>query len=107
MKFLRAAREADWPLHPVALKAMLPYFAGTGDRNYLRNALSYLIKMSQLLPDLMKKFLTDEHATRYQPGSWNAIWQDMMIETTVLRFGHGPHGMIGITLNRKFMSLEL
>ena len=26
MKFVRAAREVDWPLHLVALKAMLPYF---------------------------------------------------------------------------------
>ena len=31
-----------------------------------------------------------------------AIWQDMMIKTTaVMRFGHGPHEMIGITLNEK------
>ena len=30
MKFVRAAREVDWPLHLVALKAMLPYFAAAG-----------------------------------------------------------------------------
>ena len=30
MKFVRAAQEADWSLHLVALKAMLPYFAAAG-----------------------------------------------------------------------------
>ena len=68
MKFVRAAQKADWPLHLVALKAMLPCFATAGYQNYLRYDLLYLIKMSQLLPDLMKKFLSGEHATRYQPG---------------------------------------
>ena len=63
MKIVRAAWEADWPLHLVALKAMPPYFATAGHWNYLRYDLSYLIKMSQLLPDLMKKFLSSEHAT--------------------------------------------
>ena len=68
MKFVRAAQKADWPLHLVALKAMLPYFATAGYQNCLIYDLLYLIKMSQLLPDLMKKFLCGEHATRYQPG---------------------------------------
>ena len=26
-------------------------------------------------------------------------WLDMMVETTVMRYGHAPAGMIGITLN--------
>ena len=38
---------------------------------------------------------------RHQPGIWNGIWSDMMIETTVMRHGHGQNGMIGITLNQK------
>ena len=66
--------------------------------------------MSQLLQDLMKKFLSGEHVTRRQPGWWNTIWQDMMIETRVMRFGHGPNGMIGITRNEKalkFWALSL
>ena len=66
--------------------------------------------MSQLPPDLMKKFLSSKHAARHQRGWWNDIWQNMMIETSVMRFGHGPHGMIGITLNKKtleFLALSL
>ena len=39
-----------------------------------------------------------EHVTRHTPGNWNAIWTDMMIETTFMRYGKGPNGSIGITL---------
>ena len=35
---------------------------------------------------------------RHVPGIWNGIWSDMFIETTVIRYGHGPGGIIGITL---------
>ena len=31
-------------------------------------------------------------------GLWNGIWSDMFIETTFMRYGHGPSGIIGITL---------
>ena len=54
LKFVRAAWEADWSLHLVAFRAMLPYFAAAGHWNYLRYGLSYLFKMSQLLPYQMK-----------------------------------------------------
>ena len=35
---------------------------------------------------------------RYQPGIWNAVWSDMFIESTFMRYGHGAGGIIGITL---------
>ena len=35
---------------------------------------------------------------RHQPGIWNGIWSDMYIESTFMRYGHGPSGIIGITL---------
>ncbi|KAK3727318.1 hypothetical protein QZH41_005489, partial [Actinostola sp. cb2023] len=31
-------------------------------------------------------------------GLWNGIWSDMFIETTFMHYGHGPGGIIGITL---------
>ena len=37
---------------------------------------------------------------RHTPGIWNGIWSDMIIETTVMRYGHGPGGMVGLTLNQ-------
>ena len=35
MKFVRASRETDWPLHIHTLKLMLPYFAAAGYCHYL------------------------------------------------------------------------
>ena len=35
----------------------------------------------------------------HQNGIWNALWSDMMIETTFMCYGHDPSGMKGITLN--------
>ena len=35
---------------------------------------------------------------RHKPGFWNGIWSDMWIETTLMRYGHGPNRIIGITL---------
>ena len=41
-----------------------------------------------------------EHVTRHQRGIWNGMWTDMYIETTFMRYGHGPGGIVGITLNK-------
>ena len=36
---------------------------------------------------------------RHKAGLWNAIWSDMFIESTFMRYGHGPGGLVGITLS--------
>ena len=36
---------------------------------------------------------------RHCNGLWNSISSDIMIKTTVMRYGHDPAGTIGITLN--------
>lgn len=59
------------------------------------------MKMTKMPMDLLKHFMKGEHVMRHKPGLWNAIWSDMMIETTAMRYGHGPAGVIGITLNQK------
>ena len=46
MGFVRAGREADWPLHIATLKRILPYFAAAGHWHYFRYATVYLIKMT-------------------------------------------------------------
>ena len=38
---------------------------------------------------------------RHQNGVWNAIWSDMYIESTVMRYGHAPGGLKGIELNER------
>ena len=45
MVYVRAEREADWPLHLKAVKLMLPYFFATGHVNYARYSVYYLLSM--------------------------------------------------------------
>ena len=40
---------------------------------------------------------------RHRRRIWNAMWSDMFIETTFMRYGHGPGGLIGITLKKSTM----
>ena len=57
--------------------------------------------MSNLPGDVLDEFLKGNHVMRHQEGIWNGIWSDMFIESTFMRYGHGPGGIIGITLNPK------
>ncbi|KAH3771599.1 hypothetical protein DPMN_172925 [Dreissena polymorpha] len=45
-----------------------------------------------------EKFLQGEHVMRHVPGVWYAIWCDMFIEKTLMRYGHDKKGIIGSTL---------
>ena len=99
MMFVRAEREGDWPLHLCAVQKTLPYFFAAGHFNYARYGLYYLRSMQRLHPDLLKRFMAGEHVMRHQDGLWNAIWSDLFIETTYMRYGHGQGGIIGNALN--------
>lgn len=98
MLYVRAEREGDWPLHLVAVKQMLPYFFASAHVNYARYGLYYLRSMESLDREELAKFMKGEHVMHHVPGLWNGIWSDMFIETTFMRYGHGPGGIIGITL---------
>ena len=91
MMYIRAEREADFGLHMVAVKAMIPYFFAAGHVYYLRS-------MEAMPQKCRDKFLKGEHVMRHIPGVWNGIWSDMYIETTFMRYGHGKRGIIGVTL---------
>ena len=82
LTFIKPSCEADWSLHIYKVNLMLPYFATV-----------FLIKLTKLPSELLRKFLTKEHAMRHFNEIWNSIWSDMMIETTVMRYGQGPAGM--------------
>ena len=98
MMHIEAKREGDWPLHLVAVKQMLPYFFASSHMNYTRYGLYYLRSMECLGQEELSKFMKGEHVMHQVPGLWNSIWSDMFIETTFMRYGHGPGGIIGITL---------
>jgi hypothetical protein len=105
LEFVRAEREGDWPLHLHAVEEMLPYFFASSHVNYARYGLYYLRSMQRLHPTLLKKFMAGEHVMRHQDGFWNAIWSDLFIETTYMRYGHGPAGIVGSTLNESTLAI--
>ena len=76
-----------------------------------RYGLYYLRSMEHLPAEVQKDFMNGSHVMRRQHGIWNGIWSDMFIESTFMRYGHGPGGIIGITLkpsalNRWALSLH-
>lgn len=98
MLYVRAEREGDWPLHLVAVRGMLPYFFASSHVNYARYGLYYLRSMESLQGEVLSSFMKGQHVMHHNPGLWNGIWSDMYIETTFMRYGHGPGGIIGLTL---------
>ena len=61
--------------------------------------------MSKLPPTLLDQFLRGDHVLRYQHGIWNGIWSDMMIETSYMKFGKCPSGIIGKTTKPKTIQI--
>ena len=76
---------------------MMPYFFASGHMNYARYGICYLRTMHKLPKCILEAFMRGEHVMRHQDGIWNGIWSDMMIETTYMRYGKGPGGIIGVT----------
>ena len=98
MMFVRAEREGDWALHLTALRCMFPYSFASGHVNYARYGLYYLLFMESMPEDCCSRFMNGEHVMRHNGGIWNAIWNDMFIETTFMRYDHGNKMIIGITM---------
>ena len=82
---------------------MVIYLFAAGQHNYARYGLYYL-RSSEAMPDeICRQFLQGEHVTRLIAEAWNRMWTDMMIETTFMRYGKCPRGLIGITLKPNAM----
>lgn len=98
LRYIRAEREGDWLLHLNCVEAMVPYFFAAGHQNYARYGLYYLRSMESMPDSVKKHFLQGEHVVHLSEGIYNGIWSDMAIESTLMRYGHGPGGIIGVTL---------
>ena len=96
--YVRAERDAEWPLHFWTMQQMIPYFFAGGHVNYARFGLYYLRSMERLPENVLKRFLNGEHVMRHNPGVWNGILSDIVIEITFMRYGKGPGGLVGVTL---------
>jgi len=77
---------------------MLQHFFASSHVNYAQYGLYYLRSMESLGQEELSKFMKGEHVMHNFTRLWNGIWSDMFIETTFMRSGHGPSGIIGITL---------
>ena len=100
MLYIRAEREAACLLHLLAVEMMLPYYFSASHVNYARYGLYYLRNMHNLPKEVLDQFMKGQHVMRHKRGLWNAMGSDMFIETTFMRYGHGPGGFIGITLKK-------
>jgi len=105
MMFVRAEREGDWLLHLDAFKKMIPYFFAAQHIHYARYSMCYIRSMETLPEQVLSRFMKGEHVMRHQHGLWNGMWSDMFIETTFMRYGHAPAGIIGITLKPKTLKV--
>ena len=101
MQYVRAERTGDWLLHLYASAEMIKYFFAAGHVNFARYGLYNLLQMINLPEHVMQKFLLGEHVMRIRDGVFNAIWSDMFIETTYMRFSKSPGGLIGKSLNEE------
>lgn len=54
--------------------------------------------MSKLPGPVHDEFMKGNHVMRHQSGIWNGLWSDLFIESTFMRYGHSPGGLVGITL---------
>ena len=105
MMFVKLEREADFGLHLHCCKMMMPYFFAARHFNYARFGTCYINTMERLPSDVLKQFMDGEHVMRHQKGIWNAIWSDMLIETTYMNIEKGPIGVLGFTTNSTTMSV--
>lgn len=74
MKFVRAEREGDFPLHLKVVEEMLPYFFSAGHVNYARYGVHYLHQMKSLPAEVHQRFEKGEHTIHLKAGIWNGIW---------------------------------
>ena len=97
MLYVRAEREGEFALLLYACKQMLPYFFAAGHWNYARDGVAYVRMMEKLPNSLLDPFIKGDHVIHLRKGIWNGIWTDMGIETTYMKIGKSPAGLIGIT----------
>ena len=68
MLYIRAEREADWPLHMEAVKQVMSYIYANGHVNYARYGLFCLRSMEKLPVAIGGRFMKREHVMHHIPG---------------------------------------
>ena len=99
MALTRSERKFDWPLHPWALRQMMPYIFAASHVNIARYGLYYLHSMETLPSEIKHYLLQGKHIMRHAASATNSTWSDMFIEITFMRYRHSQGGLTGITPN--------
>ena len=99
MQFIRATHEPDYPLLISMMDQMLPYFFAARKHNYARYGLFFSRSLTCLPSKVEQQFLRGEQILHHMEGLWNGIPSDQFIETTWMKRGKGPSGIIGDTQN--------
>ena len=81
MEYVRAEREADWPLHIASVQEMMPLFFAASHFNYARYGLYYLREMEAMPEVVRQHFVKGEPTMHHNAGLFNDIWSDMAIGT--------------------------
>ena len=69
--------------------------------NYARYGLFFCRSLTRLPSDVEQQFLRGEQFLHHTEGLWNSMPSDQFIETTWMKRGKGPSGIIGDTHNRQ------
>ena len=87
-KFIKAECLGKWDLHLQSLYEMLPYFAASGHRLYLKSVHIYLQKMIKLPeqhPEVYQHFKEGLHVIRRSDRCWSGLSPDLVIEQCPMR----------------------
>ena len=101
MLYVCAEHECELALHLHACELMMPYYFAASHWNYARDGLNYIRMMKKLPMKAFDSFLEGQHVLHLTDGIFNGIWSDMGIETTYMKHGKGPSGIIEITTNER------
>ena len=92
-------QRSDYALLTATINKMLPHFFATHKHNYARYGLFLCPSLTYLPIHVEQQFLHGEHILHHSDGVWNGIPSDQFIETTWMKCGKGPSGVIGATQN--------
>ena len=87
-KFIKTERLGDWDIHLQSLYEMLPFFAASGHRFYLKSVHIYLQRMAILPeqhPEIHRPFREGLHVLRQYDRCWSGLSPDLVIEQCLMR----------------------
>ena len=61
--------------------------------------------MEKLPNETLESFMKGEHVTLHKRRIWNPIWSNMMIETTYMKLGKRPWGIVGVTMQPRTLKV--